>query len=83
MPHPNQQGLQPGEQRFVMSLRATGEGHISSVVFHTGIIDAHADIILDEASGYFTSLKKNEEIEYDKDFIKKRAAFFPDLKWNY
>jgi len=30
VPHPNQQGLQPGEQRFVMSLRATGEGLISS-----------------------------------------------------
>ena len=60
VPHPDQQELQAGEQRFVMSLRATGEGHISSVVFHTGIIDANANIILDKASGYFTSLKKNE-----------------------
>ena len=78
--HPNQQELQPGEQRFVMSLRATGEGHISSVVFHTGIIDARAGIFLDKASGYFISLKKNEEIEYCKDFVKKRAAFFTGFK---
>jgi predicted GH43/DUF377 family glycosyl hydrolase len=77
VPHPHQHGLKPGEQRFIMSLRATGEGHISSVVFQTGIIDGHANIILDEASGYFTSLKKNVEIEYSKDFIKKRAAFLP------
>src|SRR5450432_4033237 len=52
VPHPEQQGLQPGEQRFIMSLRATGEGHISSVVFQTGIIDADADIIPDAASGF-------------------------------
>ena len=85
VPHPDQQGLQQGAQRFVMSLRATGEGHISSVVFQTGIVDAHANIILDEASGYFTSLKKNEETKYDKEFIIKRAAFFPGFNmelWN-
>jgi predicted GH43/DUF377 family glycosyl hydrolase len=80
VPHPVQQGLLPGEQRFVMSLRATGEGHISSVVFHTGKIDRQANIILDEASGYFTKLKKNEETGYDKDFIKKRTVFFPGFK---
>jgi predicted GH43/DUF377 family glycosyl hydrolase len=78
--HPNQEGLKPGEQRFVMSLRATGEGHISSVVFQTGIADAHGDIKLDEPSSYFTSLEKNERITYDKDFIKKRAAFFHEFK---
>ena len=39
VPHPDQTNLKPGEQRFIMSLRATGEGHISSIVFQTGIID--------------------------------------------
>ena len=77
------EGLQPGEQRFVMSLRATGEGHISSVVFHTGIVDAHAHIMLDAPSAYFTRLKKNEEAEYSKDFIKKRHAFFPGFTLEY
>jgi predicted GH43/DUF377 family glycosyl hydrolase len=80
VPHPHQHGLQPGQQRFVMSARATGEGHVSSVVFYTGIVDAYAGIILDEASGYFTSLKKNEDAIYTKDFIKKRAVFFPGFK---
>ena len=79
VPHPDQQGLQQGEQRFVMSLRATGEGHISSVVFHTGIVDAQANIFLDEASGYFTSLKKNEETKFDKEFIMNRAAFYSEF----
>ena len=80
VPHPNQQDLQPGEQRFVMSLRATGEGHISSIVFKTGIVDDKANITLDEASNYFTSLKKNEEAAYNKNFIKERAASFPQFK---
>ena len=78
--HPDQSGLQQGEQRFVMSLRATGEGHISSVVFHTGITDVYGNIQLDESSVYFTPLKKNEEAEYSKDFVKKRAAFFKGFK---
>ena len=34
--HPDQAGLAPGELRFVLSLRATGEGHVSSVAFRSG-----------------------------------------------
>lgn len=59
VPHPDQAGLQQGEQRFIMSLRATGEGHISSVIFKTGVADAEGNITLDDASGYFTPLQKD------------------------
>jgi predicted GH43/DUF377 family glycosyl hydrolase len=76
--HPNQHDLKPGELRFIMSLRATGEGHISSIVFKTGIIDDRSNIFLDETPQYFTPLKKNNEAVYNKDFIKKRLSFFPD-----
>jgi len=76
VPHFDQQDLQPGSQRFIMSLRATGEGHISSIVFKTGVVDNSLDIHLDEDSGYFTSLKKNEAAIYDRGFVKTRAAFF-------
>jgi predicted GH43/DUF377 family glycosyl hydrolase len=76
VPHPQQKGLQPGQQRFVMSLRATGEGHISSIVFQTGIAAENGDILLDPPSRYFTSLAKNDTAEYDKDFLTKRSAFF-------
>src|SRR4030095_13945259 len=40
VPHPDQQGLAPGETRFVLSLRSVGEGHISSIGFMEGVIDA-------------------------------------------
>ncbi len=39
VPHPDQSGLVPGAQRVVLSLRAVGEGHISSIAFREGILD--------------------------------------------
>jgi hypothetical protein len=39
VPHPDQTGLESGALRFILSLRATGEGHISSITFRTGVID--------------------------------------------
>jgi predicted GH43/DUF377 family glycosyl hydrolase len=38
--HPDQSGLPPGHLRFVLSLRAVGEGHLSSVEFRTGVLGA-------------------------------------------
>ena len=46
VPHPDQSGLQLGACRFVMSLRAVGEGHISSIVFREGIADPGGDFRL-------------------------------------
>jgi predicted GH43/DUF377 family glycosyl hydrolase len=36
--HPDQSGVPAGSQRFVLSLRAVGEGHVSSLTFRTGLI---------------------------------------------
>lgn len=36
--HPDQSGIRRGQKRFIMSMRAVGEGHISSVAFREGII---------------------------------------------
>lgn len=72
VPHPDQQGLKPGELRFVLSLRATGEGHISSIVFQTGIVDEEDYITLDVPTGYYTRLQKNEDAVYNKEFIHAR-----------
>ena len=37
--HPDQSGLTQGAVRFVMSVRAVGEGHISSIAFREGIVE--------------------------------------------
>jgi predicted GH43/DUF377 family glycosyl hydrolase len=52
--HPDQNGLEEGSLRFVMSLRATGEGHISSIEFRSGIISRTGDIALEPVSRYVT-----------------------------
>lgn len=54
VPHPDQSGLAEGGLRFIMSLRATGEGHISSIEFRTGVISAAGDIGIHQVSRYVT-----------------------------
>jgi predicted GH43/DUF377 family glycosyl hydrolase len=80
VPHPDQSELNPGEKRFVMSLRATGEGHISSIVFHTGTVDMQGNIKLDPSSGYYDRLHKKEDALYEKNFILNYAGFIPGFK---
>ena len=52
-----QEGAPPGGIRFLMSLRAIGEGHLSSIVFRTGVIDAAGEVQLDVAGAYSKTLK--------------------------
>jgi predicted GH43/DUF377 family glycosyl hydrolase len=40
VPHPDQTGMTPGSVRVILSLRAVGEGHISSIAFREGILTA-------------------------------------------
>jgi predicted GH43/DUF377 family glycosyl hydrolase len=44
--HPDQSGLSPDEVRFVMSVRAVGEGHRSSVEFRTGVVGPERMLVL-------------------------------------
>ena len=55
VPHPDQSGLPSDSLRFIMSLRATGEGHISSIEFRTGVIDGRNEIAMDPVSPYVTA----------------------------
>lgn len=48
--HPEQDGLAQGEVRIVMSLRAIGEGHVSSVTFRTGVWTPGGPLLIDAAS---------------------------------
>ena len=54
VPHPDQSGVSAGGLRFIMSLRATGEGHISSIEFRSGCIAADGGIVLDPISRFVT-----------------------------
>ena len=45
--HPDQSDVTPGGGRFIMSLRAVGEGHVSSLTFRSGMIDAAGTVTID------------------------------------
>jgi len=66
VPAIDQDDLPPGSTRFLMSLRATGEGHISSIVFRRGVIDAELNIDMDAVSPYSRQLEVVENRSYEK-----------------
>jgi predicted GH43/DUF377 family glycosyl hydrolase len=47
VPHPDQSGIPAGSLRFILSLRAVGEGHVSSLTFRAGTIAADGSIAVD------------------------------------
>nr|WP_232332870.1 glycoside hydrolase family 130 protein [Novosphingobium aquimarinum] len=67
VPHPDQSGMQDGCLRFVMSLRAVGEGHISSVAFREGIAEADGQFQLWPQASFATSVELDEEEQFDHD----------------
>ena len=45
--HPDQSGAPEGGRRFILSLRAVGEGHVSSLTFRAGTIAADGTVAVD------------------------------------
>lgn len=66
VPHPDQSDLPEGAQRFIMSLRAVGEGHISSIEFRAGMITADGEIKLDPVSRFVTAPEIIPDPSYQK-----------------
>lgn len=70
--HPDQAGLPPGALRFILSLRATGEGHISSITFRTGIIHSNNQIEVLDAAGYLTEPRQIPNPAYQKGLFTRK-----------
>jgi predicted GH43/DUF377 family glycosyl hydrolase len=66
VPHPNQNDVAPGSLRFIMSLRATGEGHISSIVFRSGTIKEDRTFLIDPVSEFVETPKIRHDQSYDR-----------------
>ena len=71
VPAINQKGQPPGCTRFLMTLRATGEGHLSSIVFRGGVIDAANRITIDEPAPHLRALKAEPDAEFDTGFFRE------------
>jgi predicted GH43/DUF377 family glycosyl hydrolase len=69
VPHPDQSELPPGSLRFVLSLRATGEGHISSITFRTGIVDADGDIRINDPTRHCLEPEQVPNASYERDLF--------------
>jgi predicted GH43/DUF377 family glycosyl hydrolase len=72
VPHPDQSGLPEGSLRFVLSLRATGEGHISSITFRTGILDAKNNITVNEPTRYNLEALQVPNAVYEKKLFERK-----------
>jgi predicted GH43/DUF377 family glycosyl hydrolase len=66
VPAPDQTGLGAGELRFVMSLRAVGEGHISSIEFRTGVVTASSTLNFDPLGPHLVTGDRAPASGYDK-----------------
>jgi len=67
---PNQETDPENACRFVMSFRATGEGHISSIEFRSGIIDSNNDIYFDALSDYVDTPEIHPNPGYDRHLFR-------------
>ena len=72
VPHVDQTGLDPGSVRFIVSLRATGEGHVSSIVFRTGTIDEAGRIHVDPPRRFIARARLAHDQSYHKPLFRRK-----------
>lgn len=74
---PYQAQLDPGEKRLIFSFRATGEGHISSIVFRSAVIDKEGNLIVEPVGNMLA------EADRIKRHVYKKSTFVKELKAMY
>ena len=72
VPHIDQTNLPTGAFRFILSLRATGEGHISSITFRTGIIHPDSRIEMLDPGHLLTEPRQVPNSEYEKGIFTRK-----------
>src|SRR5260370_27762980 len=72
VPHPHPSDLPPGALRFILSLRATGEGHISSITFRTGIIHVDHRIEVLPPTGFLSEPRPIPTPLYEKALFERK-----------
>ena len=74
VPAPDQSGLPKGASRFIMSLRAVGEGHISSIEFRSGVIELDGEVAFDSISPFVSMGKRVPNPSYDKEVFQSKMG---------
>lgn len=85
--HPDQENLEEGSSRYIISFRSVGEGHISSIEFRTCIIDKDCNFEFDKASCFAQKasniLHINDTdyiLQFKKDDLLSEKVIFPAAK---
>ena len=79
--HPDQTGLQEGQKRVIISFRATGEGHISSLVFRSGILDQNNNLTVQLPGNLVDEAEAVRNFVYQKEtFCQKLSEMHTDMR---
>jgi predicted GH43/DUF377 family glycosyl hydrolase len=71
---PDQSGTAAGAHRFVMSVRAVGEGHISSIEFRGGTVDAKSELTFDPPESPLVLGQRTSPLSYRKDAFRSKLV---------
>ncbi len=72
VPHFDQSNLPEGATRFIMSFRAIGEGHISSIEFRSGVVAPDGTIRFDEESRYLQTPRIQVDRQYERKLFRMK-----------
>lgn len=70
----DQSGLEAGEKSVVISFRATGEGHVSSIVFRRGIIDKDNNLRMTRIGDGIEKAEVSHKMIFNKKRIMSKLA---------
>lgn len=78
----DQTGLCEGEKRVVISFRATGEGHISSIVFRRGILDKDNNLTIMKIGNQIDKAEIEQKTLFNKErFLTKLSEMHTEDKY--
>jgi predicted GH43/DUF377 family glycosyl hydrolase len=72
--HFDQSGVPAGSKRFILSLRATGEGHVSSITFRSGTVDSKCGIALDPTPRFVATPDMEPNTQYEKPLFQRKLV---------
>lgn len=74
VPHPDQENVPAGAIRIILSLRATGEGHISSITFRSGLIHADGSVEIDPPSRFVTEPRPKTDAAFERTLFRRKLG---------
>ena len=77
--HPDQSETGPGEKRVVLSFRATGEGHLSSIVFRAGVLDKKNNLTIEPVGKMLEEAEHIRRHIYDKESFRSKLDEMQDF----